>query len=252
MIFYFNFLKKYDVALSFAEEDRAFVSRVAFLLKEKGVKVFYDDYERARSWGEDLKYFLAKVYGKHSRFCLIFISRHYDVKQWTKFESGIVKAVAFLTNKKPKLLAFRLDNSYSEVIAPEIAYLSSETRNEQQLVDTLIQKLDTQLPKRMINGWKQFSASRWRMSAMVTILVVVFGFALADHLTPVDVLTRSIYNRNTHNIKGSQCRDSTFSKARGRGACAHHRGVAYPKDSLMHNKTIEACEKEARESSWLD
>ena len=33
---------KYDIALSFAGEDREYVEKVATLLKENGVRVFYD------------------------------------------------------------------------------------------------------------------------------------------------------------------------------------------------------------------
>ncbi len=38
-------MKKYDVALSFAGEDRDYVDKVAKRLQEKGVKVFYDKFE---------------------------------------------------------------------------------------------------------------------------------------------------------------------------------------------------------------
>lgn len=44
----------YDVALSFAGEDRKYVHRVAEALAEKGVKVFYDNFEEADLWGKYL------------------------------------------------------------------------------------------------------------------------------------------------------------------------------------------------------
>jgi len=37
----------YDVCLSFAGEDRAYVRRVAHLLRGKGVRVFFDEYAQA-------------------------------------------------------------------------------------------------------------------------------------------------------------------------------------------------------------
>jgi len=37
---------EYDVALSFAGEDRAYVEKVAKYLKEKSIRVFYDKYEK--------------------------------------------------------------------------------------------------------------------------------------------------------------------------------------------------------------
>ena len=39
---------KYDIALSFANEDREYVEKVAAILKENEVSVFYDMGERFR------------------------------------------------------------------------------------------------------------------------------------------------------------------------------------------------------------
>jgi hypothetical protein len=36
----------YDVALSFAGEDREYVNQVAGVLNELGIRVFYDKYEQ--------------------------------------------------------------------------------------------------------------------------------------------------------------------------------------------------------------
>lgn len=44
---------KYDIALSFAGEDREYVEKVATLLKENGIKVFYDKFEQVDLWGKD-------------------------------------------------------------------------------------------------------------------------------------------------------------------------------------------------------
>lgn len=45
---------RYDVALSFAGEERPYVEAVADALRNAGVKVFYDDYEKVTLWGKDL------------------------------------------------------------------------------------------------------------------------------------------------------------------------------------------------------
>src|SRR5689334_12046341 len=44
----------YDVALSFAGEQRPYVLRVAAALRRRGVRTFYDDYEKPEMWGKDL------------------------------------------------------------------------------------------------------------------------------------------------------------------------------------------------------
>ena len=41
---------KYEVALSFAGEDRSFAETVAEGLREHGIAVFYDNYEPEQLW----------------------------------------------------------------------------------------------------------------------------------------------------------------------------------------------------------
>jgi hypothetical protein len=77
---------RYDVALSFAGEQRAYVEQVARSLKDVGVKVFYDDYEKVSLWGKDLYTHLDYVYRQASRYCVVFISKDYATKVWTNHE----------------------------------------------------------------------------------------------------------------------------------------------------------------------
>jgi hypothetical protein len=44
----------YDVCLSFAGEDIAYVRRVAHLLRANGIREFFDEYAQADMWGKDL------------------------------------------------------------------------------------------------------------------------------------------------------------------------------------------------------
>jgi len=84
----------YDVALSFAGEDRAYVEQVAEVLKTAGVRVFYDRYEQADLWGKNLADHLGEVYGKRSRFVVLFISKHYPLKSWPTHERQSAQATA--------------------------------------------------------------------------------------------------------------------------------------------------------------
>jgi len=44
----------YDVALSYAGEDRAYVEQIAAQLRQEGIRVFYGEYAAAELWGNDL------------------------------------------------------------------------------------------------------------------------------------------------------------------------------------------------------
>ena len=52
----------YEIALSFAGEDREYVDQVANLLKHDNIKVFYDIFEEANLWGKNLYDYLCDIY----------------------------------------------------------------------------------------------------------------------------------------------------------------------------------------------
>ncbi len=93
--------KEYDVALSFAGEDRAYVDMVADQLRARGVSVFYDRYEEADLWGKDLYTHLIEVYMKRARYTLMFISIHYKAKVWTNHERKAAQARALQESGEP-------------------------------------------------------------------------------------------------------------------------------------------------------
>jgi len=52
----------FDVAISFAGEDRAVALQLFELLKAKNINVFYDFNEQANLWGKDLIENISDVY----------------------------------------------------------------------------------------------------------------------------------------------------------------------------------------------
>src|SRR5882724_7609782 len=79
---------EYDVALSYASEDREFVEQTAAALGQHGITYFYDrDEETAvRLWGTNLYDHLSQVYSKLARYTVMFISKNYANKRWTNLE----------------------------------------------------------------------------------------------------------------------------------------------------------------------
>ena len=70
----------YDVTLSFAGEDRDYVEKIAFKLKDRGIKVFYDKCETGDLWGKDLYQHLNNIYKNKAEYCVVFISKYYKEK----------------------------------------------------------------------------------------------------------------------------------------------------------------------------
>jgi hypothetical protein len=77
---------QYDVALSFAGEDRVIVEAIASDLVDCDVRVFYDEFFKAELWGKDLFQYLSAVYRDRAKFCIVFISKAYKEKVWPKHE----------------------------------------------------------------------------------------------------------------------------------------------------------------------
>lgn len=113
--------KQYDVALSFAGEDREYVSKVADYLKAKGVSVFYDEFERLSLWGEDLTERFTDVYMKSARFAVLFISEYYRDKVWTHLERRAALARQ-LNEDRAYILPARFDDTEIEGLLPTTGY----------------------------------------------------------------------------------------------------------------------------------
>ncbi|NLV31873.1 MAG: hypothetical protein GXY47_12050 [Acidobacteria bacterium] len=67
----------YDVALSLGGPDRESVDAIARSLQGRGVRVFYDEFERAALWGKDLQEHLVNVYMRWARYAVVFVSAAY-------------------------------------------------------------------------------------------------------------------------------------------------------------------------------
>ena len=135
----------YDIAFSFAGEDRQTVERVANRLKQQNVSVFYDRDKQAQVWGENLQEYLTEVYLKQARFCVMFISRAYAEKMWTRHERRAAMARA-LKEKRAYILPIRLDRTELEGLLPSVGYITFSDHSEDEIVGMILEKLDMGVP----------------------------------------------------------------------------------------------------------
>ena len=112
----------FDAAISFAGEDRAYASELAGLLVGRGIKVFYDDFQKSSLWGKNLYDHLSDVYENQARFCILLLSEQYARKRWTKLERQAAQARSF-TGDTEYILPVRLDNSQIPGIFSTVSYL---------------------------------------------------------------------------------------------------------------------------------
>src|SRR4030042_3874029 len=134
---------KYEVALSFAGEDRSFAEAVAEGLREHVIVVFYDNYEPEQLRGEDLSIKLREIYHSMSRFCIMVVSQYYIDKMWPNFERQ--QSIERLIDQKGSgyILPVRLDEFDGEIpgISKLIGYLSASSNNPENVVSTFLRKI---------------------------------------------------------------------------------------------------------------
>ncbi|MBL8211183.1 MAG: TIR domain-containing protein [Bryobacterales bacterium] len=114
--------QRFDVALSFAGEDRRHAKQLAELLQRRGIVVFYDEFEKAALWGKDLYQHFNSVYRDRARYCIILISCAYARKYWTRHELRQAQARAFCDDQE-YLLPLRLDETEIPGVNPTTGYL---------------------------------------------------------------------------------------------------------------------------------
>jgi hypothetical protein len=114
--------KQFDVALSFAGEDRQYVEEVAHTLKRMGFRVFYDKYERVTLWGKNLYDYLTDLYQNKARHTVIFCSKDYAEKLWTNVERKSAQAKAFKSSEE-YILPARFDDTEIPGILPTVGYI---------------------------------------------------------------------------------------------------------------------------------
>lgn len=142
---------EYDVALSFAGEDREYVKSIAKKLRAKGMKVFYDEFEEANLWGKDLYQYLHYVYKESAIFCVIFVSSYYIKKAWTKHELKAAQNRAFLENNE-YILPLRLERDIKlPGLTDTTGYIDSEGRSINQIVKLICEKVYTVKPTKEEN-----------------------------------------------------------------------------------------------------
>jgi hypothetical protein len=133
---------RYDVCLSFAREQRAYVDEVAKALSARSVRVFYDAYERSTLWGKDLYEHLDSVYRNAAIFCVIFISKEYASKVWTSHELRSAQARAVSENEE-YLLPARFDDTELPGLRPTIAYIDLTSTTPGELAGLVMEKLQS-------------------------------------------------------------------------------------------------------------
>ncbi len=130
----------YDVALSYAGEDRTYAESLAEALQHHGVKVFYDQFEKTALWGKNLYTYLSDLYQNKAKYCIMFLSKNYATKVWTNHEREAAQARAFKEHEE-YILPIRLDGTAVPGMLPTISYLRWPPETAETISDIIRAKL---------------------------------------------------------------------------------------------------------------
>jgi hypothetical protein len=131
---------EFDIALSFAGEDRLYVDQVANRLQDQGVRVFYDKFEEVSLWGKNLYDYLTEIYQNKARFTVMFISNAYAEKVWPNHERQAMQARAFQEGAEYVLPA-RFDDTKIPGVLPTIGYVSLADKTPAEFAELITKKL---------------------------------------------------------------------------------------------------------------
>ena len=131
---------EYDVALSFAAEDKPIAEELADLLIARNIAVFLDEYASPDPWGKDILNHLVNLYARKTHYCVLLISKHYPLHEWTEEERASVSEAA-LRDAEEYIIPLRLDDHGVPGIETAKGYRDLRHNSLEQFVSWLEEKL---------------------------------------------------------------------------------------------------------------
>ncbi len=131
---------RFEIVLSYAGEDHAYVEKVAKFLRERGIELFFAPFKEADLWGTDLSEELDVIYRMEGRYCVMFLSKHYAKKAWPTHErrSALSRAVQ---QQGRYILPCRFDDTEVPGLRPSVSYVDLNTKTPEQLGELIIEVL---------------------------------------------------------------------------------------------------------------
>ena len=132
-------MKEFDVCFSFAGEQREYVEKTYEACRKLGIKVFYDKAVETQIWGKNLIEVFFDIYKEKANYCVMFISKEYATKTWTKFERRTALERA-LKSENEYILPVRFDDTEIIGLHSSISYIDAKSISPDELAEMIYQK----------------------------------------------------------------------------------------------------------------
>lgn len=134
---------KYQVALSFASEQRDYVADVAKQLSDLGIIFFYDRFEEVEGWGKNMAEHFGCIFAQQSEYVVMFISKEYVDKAWPSHERKHALC-RMIEEHREYILPVRFDDTKVLGLAEDVLYLSANDYSPVTLAEAIAKKLEIQ------------------------------------------------------------------------------------------------------------
>jgi hypothetical protein len=132
----------YDIAVSFAGEQREYVAAVVAAAKSRGLKVFYDKDKGNEWWGKSFIRAQRTVYGSQTRFFVPFISTEYLAKPIPMDEFSAAMMTAVKQGDGYILPVLMGDVQVPpDLLPPDTHYLRGDDFSSEMLAEQLAQRV---------------------------------------------------------------------------------------------------------------
>ena len=136
---------EYEVALSFAGEQRDYVERVSEELTLLKVRHFYDYNEQVNLWGKNLTQYLDSVYFEKAMYFVPFISKEYVEKMWTRLEINSALERNMHESRpdfQQYILPVRFDDMRVPGIVGSIGHIDARKKSPQEIARMIYEKVN--------------------------------------------------------------------------------------------------------------
>ena len=131
---------KYQVALSFAGEQRRYVEEVARHLTSRRIAVFYDGFETVPLWGQNGTEAFHDAFAEQSAHVVMFVSKSYIEKAWTRYERRSALS-RMLKGESEYVLPVRFDDTPVPGLPDDVIFLRADDYTLAQLSTAIAEKL---------------------------------------------------------------------------------------------------------------
>ena len=131
---------KYQVALSFAGEQRRYVEEVARHLASRGIAVFYDGFETVPLWGRNGAEAFHEAFAEQSAHVVMFVSKSYIEKAWPRHERRSTLS-RMVKEEHEYVLPVRFDDTPVLGLPDDVIFLRADDYTPAQLSAAIAEKL---------------------------------------------------------------------------------------------------------------